>query len=237
MGEGLLLRVGLAGVLALVVASDPAAARNAAAKRMFDRVKGDLNYRLRKRTEAAYGGYVTWRGGRWNVYFPNMTFGRTIMKVDPSNACRARMAWYYLNETCYFVSRPGGAKPRGRCYKDQACNTRTAYHTGRHPTLAREVRFDFARVRIGVETCGYTTVVGKALRGCLVKVHFGRRLQFRYSLVVTQGGRYFAPLRKRCVTGERQAKPRRWNVFVFWSRSRRDRFVRALRRMRRVCRR
>ena len=58
---------GLLGALAVLTVAEPATARNLAAKRQFDRVKDDLNYRLRKRSEVAYGGYVTWRGSRWNV--------------------------------------------------------------------------------------------------------------------------------------------------------------------------
>lgn len=204
-----------------------------AAIRAYQSVKGDLNRLVDTRNELRRGGFVTYRGSRWEVFYAAEGFSRVWITQNRSRPCRGRMQWLQFTQFCYKIRRAGRAT--SKCNVNPVCRSATAYHTGHHQTKARYVSIDFSRVRILDRECAGTSL-GGTLRGCAVKVDFGRRLPFRYKWITPVSGKYVPPLRKRCQTAENKTQWRTWNVFIFWKRSRRDRFVRALRKMRRVCR-
>jgi hypothetical protein len=223
-----------ATVVAASPAANPAVAQSRqAAIRTFQSVKGDLNRLVNTRNDIRRGGWVTWRGARWTVFFAAEGFSRVWIKQNRSRPCRARLQWLQFTEFCYKIRRAGRAT--SKCDVNPVCRSAIAYHTGHDQRKARYVSIDFSRIRILKRACG-ATAVGGTLRGCVVEVDFGRRLPFRYKWITPVSGRYVPALRKRCQTAENKTQWRTSNAFVFWSRSRRDRFVRALRKMRRVCR-
>lgn len=221
-------------VLGIAVAAPAAAQDRRTAIGTFQSVKSDLNRKMDNRNDIRRGGSVAWRRARWDVFYAADGFARVWIEQNRTRPCRGRLKWLHYTQFCYKIRRAGTAN--ANCRDGGVCRSAIVHQSGHHHRFAQWVDIDFSRLKIVTRKCG-ATALGGTLRGCIVTVDFGRRLPFRYQWLTSVGGRYVPPLRKQCQTAEDKEQWRTSNVFVFWRRSRRDRFVRGLEKMRGVCRR